>query len=281
MGIKVIHPQPTKRRKLKLWGKRGALVLVIVLIVGGAAFYGQHGQWHTGHALAKIEKYAQKNKANQQPLSAQDVTKKVTQKNIVPDYSGAGGLADKKTLLSLAKSAQPELLRGRVIVPSFNINEPIYEGTSDHVLTIGVGFNEPNVTIGQGRVPIFGHNMGDYDAVWPYQPTKFSALQKMSQKSIVGQAIYVSDGKKVFEYRATKYTSGVSLAQLNASLTAAYHGQSEVQLIACLEDADFWRQVKASGYTNFHAEKRIILTGKLVKQTPIKRVAEPILKLLQ
>lgn len=123
--------------------------------------------------------------------------------------------------------------------------------------------------------------MGDYNAIWPYHPTKFSALQNMTEKTIIGKPIYVSDGHTVSEYRATKLESALPVKQMEKELVKPYNGQPEVQLIACLEDADFWRQVKASGYTNFHAPKRIVLTGKLVGQTSINDVPNKLRMQLQ
>ncbi|MBZ6008255.1 class A sortase [Leuconostoc gelidum subsp. aenigmaticum] len=239
------------------------LLVSVVAIIGSVTFYGQHSQWCTGHTLSKM---AKRSSTAIKPVRVENIHQQALKLHVTPDYSGGGGLADKPTMIKLAQSNQPEISRGHVAVPSFNISEPLFEGTSDHVLAVGVGINEPETTIGKGRLPIFGHNMGDYDAIWPFQPTKFSALQNMTANSILGHSIYVSDGQTVFEYRATNYVSGLPVAQLNAALDVPYNGQSEVQLIACLEDAAFWQEVKASNYTNFHADKRIVLTGTLISQ---------------
>lgn len=103
----------------------------------------------------------------------------------------------------------------------------------------------------------------------------------MTEKTIIGEPIYVSDGHTVYEYRATKLQSALPVKQMEKELVKPYNGQPEVQLIACLEDADFWRQVKAIGYTNFHAPKRIVLTGKLVGQTSISDVPNKLRMQLQ
>lgn len=292
MGIdiqRVTQDQGIKRRQLPKrikWIKVSVLIGLAAVAVGGAALYGSHAQWETGHALAKIEKQAQREQTQSQtavtkPVSSSEVRGAAIQSGVTPDYSGKGGLADKATMLKLARSNQPEILRGHVAVPSFNISEAIYEGTSNHVLAIGVGLNEPNVSFGKGLVPIFGHNMGDYNAIWPYHPTKFSALQNMTAKSIIGKPIYVSDGKTVFEYRASKLQSSLPVETLEKDLLKPHKGTAEVQLIACLEDDAFWRQVKASGYRDFHASKRIVLTGELVDQTPIGNVSQSIRAQLQ
>ena len=287
MGIdiqQVTHDQGIKRRQLSKktkWIKLSVLISLAAVTVAGASFYGSHAQWETGHALAKIEKQAQREQkrsqtAVTQPVSSDEVRGAAIQSGVTPDYSGKGGLADKATMLKLARSNQPEILRGYVAVPSFGISEAIYEGTSNHVLAIGVGLNEPNVSFGEGLVPIFGHNMGDYNAIWPYHPTKFSALQNMTDKSIIGKPIYVSDGKTVYEYRASKLQSGLPVEEFEKDLLKPHKGPAKVQLIACLEDDAFWRQVKASGYKDFHAPKRIVLTSELVDQKPIGNVSQTI-----
>ena len=292
MGIDIQQVKDNEFKIHRRTPKSGKLIKLVILggtaalLIGGATFYGMHAQWQTGHALSKIEKQAQRNQKNSQtaitkPVSASEVKGAAIQSGVKPDYSGEGGLADKDTMLKLAHSNKPEILRGYVAVPSFNISEAIYEGTSNHVLAIGVGLNKPNAFFGKGLVPIFGHNMGDYNAIWPYYPTKFSALQNMTEKTIIGEPIYVSDSHTVYEYRATKLQSALPVKQMEKELVKPYNGQPEVQLIACLEDADFWRQVKASGYTNFHAPKRIVLTGKLVGQTSISDVPNKLRMQLQ
>ena len=68
---------------------------------------------------------------------------------------------------------------------------------------------------------------------------------------------------------------------MNQELAVENTGKSKVKLIACLEDQDFWEQVKASHYTNFTAKKRIVLTGELVDSRPIKSLASPLTKQLK
>lgn len=257
------------------------LAMVGILIVTGAVIYGNHTQWQTAQTVQKASHKAAKQSKKQTEVKASQVQQVATQKGVKPDYSGTGGLSSKEEMVRLAQSNQAEILRGHVAVPSFNISEPIYEGTSSHVLAIGAGLNAPNIKFGTGLIPIFAHNMGDYNAVWPYHPTKFSALQNMTEKTILGKDIYLSDGQTVYRYKAIKLDYGIAVSDMNQELAVENTGKSKVKLIACLEDQDFWQQVKASHYTNFTAKKRIVLTGELVNSQPIKSSASPLAKQLK
>ncbi|MCT4388511.1 class A sortase [Leuconostoc pseudomesenteroides] len=253
------------------------LALIGILIVTGAVVYGNHTQWQTAQKVQKAS-----HKAKKQPVvKANQVKQVAAQKNVKPDYSGTGGLSSKDDMLKLAQSNQAEILRGHVAVPSFSISEPIYEGTSNHVLAIGAGMNAPNLKFGSGLVPIFAHNMGDYNAMWPYHPTKFSALQNMTEKTIKGKDIYLSDGTTVYRYKATKLDYGIAVGVMNQELAVENTGKPKVKLIACLEDQEFWQQVKASHYTNFTAKKRIVLTGELVGQQSINSLDSNLKQQLQ
>lgn len=245
------------------------LALIGIIIVTGAVIYGNHTQWQTAQSVQKASHKAV-TKAKKQPIvKASQVKQVAAQKSVKPDYSGTGGLSSKEDMLKLAQSNQAEILRGHVAVPSFSISEPIYEGTSNHVLAIGAGMNAPNLKFGTGLVPIFAHNMGDYNAVWPYHPTKFSALQNMTEKTILGKDIYLSDGQTVYRYKATKLDYGIAVGVMNQEIAVENTGKAKVKLIACLEDQEFWQQVKASHYTNFTAKKRIVLTGELIGKQSI------------
>lgn len=249
------------------------LAMVGILIVTGAVIYGNHTQWQTAQSVQKASHKAAEKFRKPTVVKASQVQQVAAQKSVKPDYSGTGGLSSKEKMLRLAQSNQTEILRGHVAVPSFNISEPIYEGTSDHVLAIGAGLNASKLKFGTGLIPIFAHNMGDYNAVWPYHPTKFSALQNMTEKTILGKDIYLSDGQTVYRYKAIKLDYGITVSDMNQELAVENTGKSKIKLIACLEDQDFWHQVKASHYTDFTAQKRIVLTGELVNSQPISSVS--------
>ena len=257
------------------------LAMFGILIVTGAVIYGNHTQWQTAQKVQKASHKAVAQAKKQPVVKASQVKQVAAQKSVKSDYSGTGGLSSKEDMLKLAQSNQAEILRGHVAVPSFSISEPIYEGTSNHVLAIGAGMNAPNLKFGTGLVPIFAHNMGDYNAVWPYHPTKFSALQNMTEKTIIGKDIYLSDGHTVYRYKATKLDYGIAVGAMNQELSIENTGKPKVKLVACLEDQEFWQQVKASHYTNFTAKKRIVLTGELVGQQSINSLDSSLKQQLQ
>lgn len=248
------------------------LAMVGIFIVTAAVVYGNHTQWQTAQKVQKASNKAVVQAEKQPVVNGSQVKEVAAQKSVQPDYSGTGGLSSKEDMLKQAQSNQAEILRGHVAVPSFSISEPIYEGTSNHVLAIGAGMNAPNLKFGAGLVPIFAHNMGDYNAVWPYHPTKFSALQNMTEKTIIGKDIYLSDGQTVYRYKATKLDYGIAVGVMNQELAVENTGKPKVKLIACLEDQEFWQQVKASHYKDYTAKKRIVLTGELISKQSIAKL---------
>lgn len=262
--------KPNHMRPLRLL----TVGVVVTSVIIGALFYGNHPQWSTASIVEKASRNAQ-TKNNAQPVvAANRVQQAAVKQGVTPDYSGHGGLASKADMAKLAQSQQSEILRGHVAVPSFNISEPVYEGTSNHVLAIGAGLNQPGLTFGSGVVSVFAHNLGDYNAIWPYHPTKFSALQNMTDKTIIGQDIYLSDGHTVYVYKATKLEYGIPVGLMNQELSDTNSGKPKVKLIACLEDQEFWQHVRASHYTDFTAQKRIVLTGELVREQSITTVTD-------
>ncbi|QEA46259.1 class A sortase [Leuconostoc citreum] len=259
-------PKTVKRHKRHPILSTFLFAVMSILIVTGAVIYGNHPQWRTAQQVKKLSA----NHSKQAVVTADKVNSVAKQKGVTPDYTGTGGLTTTAKLLKMAKSDQAEILRGHVAMPSFKIREAVYEGTSNHVLAIGAGMNAPNLKFGQGVVPIFAHNMGDYNS--PYGATKFSALQNMTEKTALGKPIYLSDGKTVYTYKATQLAYGMPVGQMNQSLTVANTGKAKVKLIACLEDQEFWAQVKKSNYTNYTAKKRIVLTGELVNEQPLSSI---------
>ncbi|MGR8822875.1 hypothetical protein [Leuconostoc citreum] len=97
----------------------------------------------------------------------------------------------------------------------------------------------------------------------------------------MNQAIYLSDSQTVYEYKVTKLSYGIPVTTYEAGLTQSDTSKSTINLIACLEDDAFWAQVKRSGYTNFKADKRIVLTGQLVNQKPLNEIDTKIKQQLQ
>ncbi|MCK8605720.1 sortase [Leuconostoc citreum] len=280
-----INKQQLKRNQVKRRHKKVIIVVAVTSLALGiialCGVYGNHSQWQTAARVQKLQNKASKQKSAQ-PISNSKVDQMGKKEGIQPDYSGQGGLVAKDKLLQLAQSQQPEILRGYVAMPSYGISEPIYEGTSNHVLAIGVGVNQPNQVFGEGSVTLFGHNMGDYNAVWPYKPTKFSAMQNMRQKDVQGRSIFLSDGQTAFEYRVKQLDCGVPVSELEARLANDNQANPAIlRLVACLEDEDYWHRVKASNYTDFRADKRIILTGELVSSKPINQLTQSLQKALQ
>lgn len=246
----------TIRKRIKTYW----FVFFAVIVVGVGYWLGNNYMLLENQAIARQSQGLAKKK---KVKSVSEMKKAIANQAVAkPDYSGTSQNLSPDEIRKLADSPLVESLRAYVQVPSYGINEPVYEGTSAHVLAIGVGIFEPNVTFGQGYISVFGHNMGDSQA-WP---TKFSAMQNMTKASVVGQKILASDGKKQYTYKITNFQSGVPVQMLNQQVAAheqAHLSKPMIQLVACDEDADFQAHLRATNYTDFTCNKRLVLTGIL------------------
>lgn len=257
------------------------MLLLLICIILCVSWYlymiGNHREWLTAQQMQSYVKQKDQNKKH--VVRSQDLKdyskKQISKNNVVYTLSNQKQVsvvygADNQSLdlkpqmlKKLTHSQRSELLRGFVSVPGYAINEPVYEGVSQHVLAIGSGLNQPNVRFDRGRITIFAHNMGDYNAIYPFKPTKFSAMQTMTN-DVIGHSIIIKDQTFIYRYKITGLDKNKSVSILNKELSKPIQNKTAmIQLICCLEDDAFWRELKANHYQMIHAPKRIVLTGQL------------------
>lgn len=126
---------------------------------------------------------------------------------------------------------------GVVAIPAINLSVPISEGVDNHTLMQGAGTLRPNEKMGVGNYALAGHNMHAGSTIL-FGPLYTSAK--------VGQTIYLSDLKTVYEYKTTL------VQQIPATDVGVVSDTPEkiVTLITCNNDGS----------------ARIEVQGKFVKQ---------------
>ncbi|MBU7539580.1 class A sortase [Levilactobacillus brevis] len=129
---------------------------------------------------------------------------------------------------------------GEILMPQSNVHLPIAKGISNEVLALTAGTMRPDQKMGEGNYPLAGHHMTS-------QTILFSPLY---WKTRVGQKIYLTDAKRVYEYQVSvrKFIPATDVQVI------AQTKQKLVTLITC----------DATG------ANRLMIRGKYVKQMAYK-----------
>ena len=107
------------------------------------------------------------------------------------DYSNAQDLSLQTVARARAKK-QPINIIGEITVPAIGMTIPIANGVDNTTLALAAGTLRPNMKMGEGNYALAGHNMANGSKVL------FSPLYS---KSKVGQKVYITDLKNVYEYK--------------------------------------------------------------------------------
>lgn len=129
---------------------------------------------------------------------------------------------------------------GEILMPQSKVHLPIAKGISNEVLALTAGTMRPDQKMGEGNYPLAGHHMTS-------QKILFSPLY---WKTRVGQKIYLTDAKRVYEYQVSvrKFIPATDVQVI------AQTKQKLVTLITC----------DATG------ANRLMIRGKYVKQMAYK-----------
>ncbi|WP_409021599.1 class A sortase [Dellaglioa sp. P0083] len=93
-----------------------------------------------------------------------------------------------------AKANEKNLvLLGEISIPDVSMNLPIAKGVSTDTLALAAGTLKENQKMGEGNYALAGHHMIRKDLL-------FSPLVSMK----IGQKIYLTDAKKIYEYETSK-----------------------------------------------------------------------------
>ena len=130
---------------------------------------------------------------------------------------------------------------GEITVPAIGMTIPIANGVDNTTLALAAGTLRPNMKMGEGNYALAGHNMANGSKVL------FSPLYS---KSKVGQKVYITDLKNVYEYKIyeRKIISPSQVEVVNNTKSKI------ITLITCDE-------------TGAH---RLMVCGSFVKKMPFK-----------
>lgn len=151
------------------------------------------------------------------------------------DYENVRSVSE-YDLSTLNPDYDERLLIGHISIPSISTNLPILEGVSNSNLYAGAGTLKPYQKMGKDNYALASHFMPD-------ETSNFSRLKELNK----GNRIYLTDGKKVYEYK----TTGVKEMPINSSsVVNDVKGKNEVTLVTC---------------TDIYGTKRLVVKGDFVK----------------
>lgn len=108
------------------------------------------------------------------------------------DYDAVRDISTTQTLLSLNK-VDKNLIIGQLVVPSIDLNLPIFKGLNNTTLLAGTATMREDQTMGKGNYPIAGHYIKNKDIL-------FGSLMDIKKED----RIKITDKKTIFEYRVYK-----------------------------------------------------------------------------
>ncbi|KRL37969.1 class A sortase [Liquorilactobacillus uvarum] len=132
---------------------------------------------------------------------------------------------------------------GKLAIPAVNLKLSIFYGLRNENLLRGTGTMKKDEKMGQGNYALAGHHMNDPQIL-------FSPLAKVKK----GDMVYLTDGKRVYEYRVTDRKV---VNEYQVQWIQDVPGEKLVTLVTCL--------TAKTGENN-----RIIVRGKLLKNIPLK-----------
>ena len=116
-----------------------------------------------------------------------------------------------------------DLILGRLLIPSIDLNLTLYNGVTNEILHAGLGTMRPGLQMGEGNFPIAGHYSRNKNALFG----NLTALE-------LGDFIYLTDNDQVYEYQVydTKVVKPTELEWIEDQV-AEEHGDSVISLMNC------------------------------------------------
>lgn len=127
------------------------------------------------------------------PKVSQSTVQKNKNKSANYDFSKVKSL-DFQTVAKARMNKQKVHVIGVIAIPSIKMSIPIAKGVSNEVLALAAGTMREDMSMGEGNYALAGHHMRNKKIL-------FSPLY---EKAKVGQKIYVSDMKHVYQYKLTQ-----------------------------------------------------------------------------
>lgn len=226
----------TTSRKHHWWSTLIYVVLIIIAL--GLIFHNQIATF----AINTFEP-----KVTQKTINKADQTKK----DANYDWSKVNTLSAQQILKARVNAGKVDFI-GFVSVPEIGLSVPIANGVSDTILSLGAGTLNENQQMGQGNYALASHFIqGDSGKKVLFSPIYYHGK--------VRQKIYLTDMKKVYEYKTTSYRV---VKPTDVQVADPIPGRKMVTLITC----------------DYTAERgRVIMQGDLTKEMPFNQAPQSVL----
>ncbi|MGO3018239.1 MAG: class A sortase [Anaerococcus sp.] len=176
--------------------------------------------------LPKVGLNVTENRTEENAVIAEQIQSETLQANIKLDsefdYDSILEIDPTQTLLNY-EQADKNLIIGRLLIPSIDLNLSVYNGVSNPILNSGLGTMKPNLEMGKGNFPIVGHYSSDKEIL-------FGGLYDIN----MGDLIYLTDNKNIYEYKVydTKVVNPDEIEWIEDSV-AEKHGKPIISLMNC------------------------------------------------
>lgn len=124
---------------------------------------------------------------------------------------------------STSNTISEDLILGRLIIPSIDLNLTVYNGVTNEILHAGLGTMRPGLEMGVGNFPIAGHYSRNKEVL-------FGNLTAVT----IGDLIYLTDNEQVYEYQVydTKIVSPTEVEWIEDQV-AWNRGRPIISLMNC------------------------------------------------
>lgn len=126
-----------------------------------------------------------------QPQVTKSLVEKNEKKKASYDFSSVKDLNLQTVAAARAKKESINVI-GVISIPAINLRIPIAKGVSNTTLALAAGTMRADQEMGKGNYPLAAHNMANGSKIL------FSPLYYHGK---VGQLVYITDMKKVYEYK--------------------------------------------------------------------------------
>ncbi len=218
-------------------------ILSVILVLGAIVLF----------AIPQYAKYRLKEKIKEASEIVEQVpaqTLKRNEEKVIKkenfNFENGQEISPTSTFLS-AGNIDKSLLLGQIVIPSVNMNLPIFKGTTNDNLLAGATTMKESDKMGQGNFTLAGHYNKDKSIL-------FGSLMDVK----VGDIIRVTDKVDIYEYKVydTVTIDDKALYMIDDE-RALIHGNNIISLMTC--------------YYSSNTGKRYFVLGDFVKKSPYEK----------
>jgi len=218
-------------------------ILSVILVLGAIVLF----------AIPQYAKYRLKEKIKEASEIVEQVpaqTLKRNEEKVIKkenfNFENVQEISPTSTFLS-AGNIDKSLLLGQIVIPSVNMNLPIFKGTTNDNLLAGATTMKESDKMGQGNFTLAGHYNKDKSIL-------FGSLMDVK----VGDIIRVTDKVNIYEYKVydTVTIDDKALYMIDDE-RALIHGNNIISLMTCYYSSD--------------TGKRYFVLGDFVKKSPYEK----------